>query len=436
MKIAVIGTGIAGLTAARLLHRRHEITVFEAGDWIGGHTHTVAVEAGGREFAVDTGFIVFNQLNYPHFTRLLDDLGVASQLTEMSFSVKNEATGLEYNGHNLNRLFAQRRNLLRPSFHRMIRDIIRFNRRAKANLAAGALGDQSFGEWLDRGGYGPLFLDNYILPMGAALWSCTPATVRSFPAYFFIRFLSNHRMLEIDDRPEWRTVRGGSWRYVETLCAPFKDRIRLGTPVARVRREPDAAWVTPIDGAPERFDAVVLAVHSDQALRMLADPSAAESAILGAIDYGPSEAVLHTDTSLLPRARRAWAAWNYHVTPETTNRVMVTYNMNILQRLQAPETFLVTLNRADSIDPARILGRWTYHHPIFTPDATAAQARHGEINGVNRSYYCGAYWRNGFHEDGAWSAIRALDALVSGGESVVATAAAKGVPAVPAGGAA
>jgi len=411
MKIAIIGAGVSGLVAAHRLHANHEITVFEAGDYAGGHTNTVCVPTdGGREIAVDTGFIVFNHATYPNFTRLLRQLGVETQPTEMSFSVRNEATGLEYNGHTLNTLFAQRRNLFRPSFHRMIREILRFNRDAKAWLRE-EHGDESLGDFLDRGRYSPLLLTNYILPMGAAIWSCTPDTVRGFPARFFLRFFDNHGMLNVSDRPEWRTIKGGSHNYVRALVQPFRHRIRLRSPVEAVRRSRHGVHVKPSGAAEERFDALVLAVHSDQALRMLADPSPAEREVLGAIRYGPSEAILHTDASLMPRRRRAWASWNYHVLPEPRDRVVVTYNMNILQRLDAPVTYLVSLNREEAVDPRRILGRFTYHHPIFTPDAVDAQARHGEINGVNRTYYCGAYWRNGFHEDGVVSALTAVEDL-------------------------
>ncbi len=407
MKIAIIGSGIAGNVAAHRLHRGHDITVFEAGGHAGGHTHTHQVARGGRTYAVDTGFIVFNDWTYPNFIALLEELGVASQPSRMSFSVRCEASGLEYNGTTLNTLFAQRRNLLRPSFLGMVRDILRFNREAPRLLAAPG-GELPLAEVLARGGYGRAFIEHYIVPMGAAIWSTDPEAMLGFPARFFIRFLHNHGMLSVDERPVWRVIRGGSARYVEKLVAPFRDRIRLDTPVQWIRRLPGQVIVKPRDGAAERFDAAFVACHSDQALRLLADPSPAERAVLGAIPYQKNEAVLHTDTRLLPRRRLAWAAWNYHVLPDARQRVALTYNMNILQGLEAPEPFLVTLNRGDAVDPAKVIQRITYHHPLFTPAGVAAQARQAELNRGRRTYYCGAYWRNGFHEDGVASALAAL----------------------------
>jgi predicted NAD/FAD-binding protein len=407
MKIAVIGSGIAGNVAAHRLHSEHDITVFEAGSHAGGHTHTHEVEQGGRSYAVDTGFIVFNDWTYPHFIALLEELGVGWQDSRMSFSVRDEASGLEYNGTSLNTLFAQRRNLLRPSFLGMVRDILRFNREAPALLHQPG-GELPLGELLERGGYGRAFARHYIVPMGAAIWSTDPVSMLRFPARFFIRFLHNHGMLSVDNRPVWRVIRGGSARYVEKLVAPFRDRIRLRSPVEWIRRLPGQVIVKPRDGAAEHFDAAFIACHSDQALRLLADPSPAEREVLGAIPYQENEAVLHTDARLLPRKRLAWAAWNYHVLPEASGRIALTYNMNILQGLESPEPFLVTLNRSDAVDPAKVLRRITYHHPLFTPAGIAAQARHAELNRGRRTYYCGAYWRNGFHEDGVVSALAAL----------------------------
>ncbi len=408
MKIAIVGAGIAGNVAAWHLHREHDITVFEAGAHAGGHSHTHELEQAGRRYAVDTGFIVFNDWTYPNFIALLDELGVASQPSSMSFSVRDEASGLEYNGTTLNTLFAQRSNLLRPSFLGMLRDILRFNREAPALLEAPG-GELPLGEVLARGGYGRAFIERYIVPMGAAIWSTDPASMQRFPARFFVRFLHNHGMLSVNARPQWRVIRGGSARYVEQLTAPFRDRIRLRTPVESVRRLPGSVIVKARGRDAERFDALFLACHSDQALRLLADPSPAERAVLSAIPYQENEAVLHTDTRLLPRKRRAWAAWNYHVLREPGERVALTYNMNILQGLDAPEPYLVTLNRGDQIDPAKVIKRITYHHPQFTPAGVAAQARQAELNGPLNTYYCGAWWRHGFHEDGVVSALAALD---------------------------
>jgi uncharacterized protein len=407
MKIAIVGSGIAGNVVAHRLNRRHDITVYEAAGHSGGHTHTHSVEQDGRRYEVDTGFIVFNDRTYPSFVALLDELGVASQESSMSFSVRNEVSGLEYSPATLNSLFAQRRNLLRPSFLGTVCDILRFNREAPALLAEPG-GELPLGELLLRGSYSRSFIDHYVIPMGAAIWSTDPAAMFNFPARFFVRFLHNHGMLTLNDRPVWRTIRGGSARYVEKLTAPFRERIRLNAPVEWIRRMPGGVIVK-ARGAPAlRYDAVFLGCHSDQALRVLADPSAIEREVLGAIPYQANEAVLHTDIRLLPRRRRAWAAWNYHVLPPERGPIALTYNMNILQRLNAPTPFLVTLNRTDAIDPARIIKRITYQHPLFTPASVAAQARQRELNGTGATYYCGAWWGNGFHEDGVTSALRAL----------------------------
>jgi predicted NAD/FAD-binding protein len=406
VRIAIVGAGIAGNVAARELHRDHDVTVFEAGRHIGGHTHTHDVEMHGRHWQVDTGFIVFNDRTYPNFIALLDELGVESQESSMSFSVRDEAADLEYNGTSLNSLFAQRRNVLRPAFLGMVRDILRFNREAPLLLEEPG-GELPLGELLARSRYGRAFVDHYVVPMGAAIWSTDPASMLRFPARFFVRFLHNHGMLTVNDRPTWRTVRGGSARYVEKLTAPFRDRIHLATPVEQVRRIPGAVLVKPRGHEAQRFDAVFLACHSDQALALLADPGNAEREVLGAIPYQANEAVLHTDARLMPRRRLAWAAWNYHVRPDG-GPVALTYNMNILQRLDAPQPFLVTLNHTDAIDPERIIRRVTYHHPLYTPASVAAQARHREIDGARATYYCGAWLRNGFHEDGVASALAAV----------------------------
>jgi predicted NAD/FAD-binding protein len=410
MKIAIIGTGISGLTAAWQLHREHDLTLFEANAHIGGHAHTVDVEVGGRRHAVDTGFIVFNDWTYPNFIDLLEQLGVASQPTRMSFSVRCERTGLEYNGETLNSLFAQRRNLFRPSFHRMIRDILRFNREAPALLDGNR--NLSLDVFLREGHYSREFTNHYILPMAAAIWSAEPGVVGDMPARFFVRFFKNHGLLSVDNRPQWRVIQGGSRHYVEALTAPFRDRIRLDCPVEWVRRHPTHVQVKPWGGPAERFDQVIVATHSDQALCLLADPTSREREILGAIPYQENEAVLHTDARLLPRRQRAWAAWNYHLPAQPRERVAVTYHMNILQGLDTPETLCVTLNRGDAIDPARVLYRVTYHHPVFTEAGVRAQARRDEINGVNRTWYCGAYWSYGFHEDGVNSGLTVARGLL------------------------
>jgi len=410
MKIAIVGTGISGMVAAYLLHRDHEVTVFEAADYVGGHTNTADVEMDGRTYAVDTGFIVFNDWTYPNFMALLNRLGVASQPSDMSFSVKCERTGLEYNGTNLNTLFAQRRNLVRPSFYRMIRDILRFNRESRELLAQPDPGP-SLGSYLDSKRYSTAFIDHYIVPMGAAIWSADHAAMLGFPARYLVEFFKNHGMLSVDDRPTWRVVQGGSQRYAEKLVASFRDRIHLKSPVDSISRYPDFVEVrtrlTGGDYRALRFDHVIIGAHSNQALAMLADPSPTEKDILGAIRYQENEAVLHTDASLLPRRKLAWAAWNYHLLPAQPDRAVVTYHMNRLQRLSAPHEFCVTLNHTRAINPAKVLKRIIYHHPVYSAEAVAAQRRHKEISGVNRTSYCGAYWGFGFHEDGVKSALAA-----------------------------
>lgn len=419
MKIAVVGSGVAGLVAARQLAREHEVVLFEAEQRPGGHVHTHELRQGTRGFAVDSGFIVFNDWTYPRFMALLAELGVESQPTSMSFSVRVAATGLEYNGTSLDTLFAQRRNLLRPAFWRMLRDILRFNREAPALLAPDERGGSdgsdgtdgrrapSLGEYLAEHRYTREFTDYYIVPMGAAIWSTDPARLLQFPAPFFVRFFHNHGMLSIDARPQWRVVRGGSARYVRRLLEAFRGELRLGCPVRAVSRPAGAVLVRSAAGEAERFDAVFLACHADQALALLADADPLEREVLGSFPYQANEAVLHTDTRLLPRAPRARAAWNYYVPERDRGRVVLTYDMNVLQSLDAQPPFLVTLNHLDAIAPEHVRARMRYAHPLFTPEAVAAQARQRELNGRRHSYFCGAYWRFGFHEDGVVSAQEA-----------------------------
>lgn len=409
VKIAIIGTGIAGNTAAYRLSKQHEITVFEAKNRIGGHTNTLLVREPGRKLAIDTGFIVFNNNTYPNFLALLDELGVASQPSEMSFSVSNAREGIEYNGASLNQLFAQRSNLLKPSFYRMLANILRFNREAPSLIGLEDL-SLTLGEYLAQHGYSRNFIDHYIVPMGSAIWSATAERMRSMPMAFFVRFFQNHGLLGINDRPQWRVIQGGSARYVEKLVEGHRHRIRTGTPVQQVWRHQDCVEVKAEGCDPERFDHVFFACHSDEALAMLADPTPQEREVLGAIAYQRNEAVLHSDTTLMPKRRRAWAAWNYLVPEQgaaSDERVALTYNMNILQGLDAARDYCVTLNSTPAINPDRILRVIQYSHPVFTEHAVAAQRRHREING-RRSYFCGAYWRYGFHEDGVVSAIDAL----------------------------
>jgi predicted NAD/FAD-binding protein len=405
VRIAIVGGGIAGLVAAHLLHSDHDITLFEANDYPGGHSHTVPVDRATGRWAIDTGFIVYNERNYPAFTALLARLGVATQPTAMSFSVRSDARGFEYNGSSLNQLFGQRSNLLRPSFYRMAHDIVRFGRHAPTAVRNGAAG-ATLGEYARDAGYSDRFLAHYLVPMASALWSQPQQRVLEMPLAFLVQFLDHHGMLRVGGRPEWRVVQGGSRRYVDALIRPFASRIRLGRAVRQVRRAPDGVTVDA-----ERFDEVVLACHADQALALLADPSPAEREILATIPYQANDVVLHTDTSLLPRRRRLWAAWNYHLDPDPDAPAAVTYNMNILQTLAAPETFCVTLNRTARVAPDRVVHRFTYHHPLFTTAGVKAQARYAELSGRNRTHYCGAYWGNGFHEDGVVSALRACKPL-------------------------
>lgn len=407
MKVAIIGTGIAGNVAAYKLRQDHGITVFEAGNYIGGHTNTVDVYEDGERIPVDTGFIVFNYRTYPNFTKLLEEIGQASQPSIMSFSVQAGEGELEYCGTTLDTLFAQRGNLLRPSFYRMIRDILRFNRQALES-ADTVDASETLGNYLQRNGFTGDFIDHYLVPMTAAIWSAEPVAVLDMPARFLFRFFTNHGLLERRDRPQWRVIKGGSREYVDKLTARHRRKIRLNCPVTSVRRFDDHVEVTSASGGIETFDAVFFACHSDQVLTLLADPSTAEQQVLGAIRYQLNEAVLHTDESLMPSSRRAWAAWNYHVPSNPSRHVAVTYNMNILQSLATSRQYLVTLNSDARIDEDKIIRRISYEHPIYSSDVVVAQGRQEEINN-HRSYFCGAYWRSGFHEDGVVSALDAVN---------------------------
>ncbi|KAF1010025.1 MAG: hypothetical protein GAK32_01741 [Pseudomonas fluorescens] len=415
MKIAIIGSGIAGLTSAYLLNRQHDITLFEAADRIGGHTHTVSVTVEGKSYAIDTGFIVFNNWTYPHFIQLLGQIGVRFKPTEMSFSVCDPTLGVEYNGHDLNSLFAQRRNLLSPGFWGMLRDILRFNRQAPADLQAQRISaEMTLGDYLQQGGYGPRFIRHYIVPMGAAIWSMPLKDMLEFPLQFFVRFFKNHGLLSVNKRPQWCVIEGGSSAYLEPLAQPFRKRIRLNCPVTRVERTGTGVVIHSAAGT-QTFDKVVLACHSDQALALLADPSENERQILRALRYADNDVVLHTDTRLLPDRPLAWASWNYRLDDMNQRHAAVTYNMNILQGIQSDTTFCVSLNQTAMINPLKVLARYTYAHPQYTLQAVAAQARWEQLHGERHTYYCGAYWANGFHEDGVVSALRVAKAF---GESL------------------
>lgn len=401
MKIAIVGTGIAGNVAAYLLAGEHDLTVFEKNDYVGGHTNTIRVEAADGPHNVDTGFIVFNEERYPNFVKLLGRLGVPSQASSMSFSVRCDDSGLEYS--NLS-LFAQKRNALSPRYFRMLLDIVRFNKSSRELLLAGD--DRVLlGPFLEQHHYSNEFIERFLYPMGASIWSADPLQMREFPARFFAQFFTNHRFLDIFGQPQWRVIKGGSSAYLGKLTAGFRDRIRLSSPVASIRRAKDHVLVTPHGGVPERFDEVVIAAHADEALAMLEDATPNEREILGSFRFQENVAVLHTDKSVMPTRRKAWACWNANVPRKATGKVSLTYDMNLLQGLRAREEYFVTLNRTEEINPRSVLRTIRYHHPVFSRPAVLAQRRHAEISGQNRSHFCGAYWGFGFHEDGVNSAL-------------------------------
>tara|TARA_B100000029_G_scaffold380803_1_gene375893 strand:- start:46714 stop:47943 length:1230 start_codon:yes stop_codon:yes gene_type:complete len=400
MKIAIVGGGISGLTTAYLLSREHEIILYESNDYIGGHTNTVTIEMNGSPVAVDTGFIVYNEQNYPNFSHILSDLNVSTQPTSMSFSVKLIEPNLEYNGSSFKQLFGQKKNLLRPTFYQMLWDILRFNRQAPGLLESNSY-DITLGEHVIECGFSQDFIHHYLVPMGAAIWSSSPSAILEMPAYFFIRFFKNHGMLNLNERPQWRTITGGSCQYVNKMIASFAENIRLGHKVSSVERLNDRVTV---DG--DSYDHVVFACHSDQAIEALSDPSVYEKDILSKISYQKNEIIIHTDTSIMPAREALWAAWNYHSQGNDDSPVAMTYNMNILQDLDIKETICITLNSLNLINPDLILGRHIYSHPQFTTESMKAQERWMEISGGNRTHFCGAYWGNGFHEDGVNSALR------------------------------
>ena len=417
MRIAIVGAGVSGLVAAPLLHPEHEIVVYEANAYPGGHANTVHVQSDDGGVYVDTGFVVMNDRNYPHLTRLLDRLDVVRQPTHMSFSVKTAEGDFEYAGTPRG-LFCQPRNLVSPRFQRMILDLLRFNREMRQILARGTQADspsgESLEEFLARRRFSRAFVQRLIVPQVSAVWSVDPRQMSSFPVRFLAEFFANHGMLGFRDRPRWSTVVGGSARYVDALIAPFRERIRLHSPVRSITRHSDCVELAvggPHDSsASELYDQVVIATHSNQALEMLGDPSAQEARVLGAFPYQRNEAVLHTDSTLLPRRRAARAAWNFHLLSEPKPLSTVTYYMNHLQRLRSERDFCVTLNRTEAIDPAKILRKLSYDHPVYTSQGVAAQSEHKTISGLaQRTHYCGAYWGWGFHEDGVLSALRACD---------------------------
>jgi predicted NAD/FAD-binding protein len=411
MRIAVIGGGISGSLVARLLHSQHEVVLFEAADYLGGHANTVQAEIGGRLVSADTGFMVFNDRTYPNFCRMLDLLGVSSQKSDMSFSVSCKRTALEYQGSSINGLFAQRSNLFKPSFYRMLLDIVRFNklgtRAAEEYRNSCEPRDDALtvGQFLADGRFGSNFILRYLVPMSAAIWSCEPSAVFDFPARFLLGFFHNHGLMQLADRPQWKTIVGGSQNYVKTLLGPLQQGIRLSCPVARVFREPSAVRVVSVEGE-ELFDQVVFATHADQSLTILGDATADESRVLEQFPYQANQAVLHTDESLLPARTAAWASWNYRIPKLMNSAATLTYDLNRLQNLGLSQPLLLTLNETESINPDKILRSFVYHHPAYRVSSIGAQAEHARISGLRqRTHYCGAYWGYGFHEDGVNSAL-------------------------------
>ncbi len=409
-RVAVVGTGIAGLVAARRLDGDHHVTVFEADTRPGGHSHTHDVEVAGRRIAVDTGFLVHNDVNYPIVGELFADLGVETIESDMSFGVATEVDGVEWAGHSVGAVLAQPTNLARPWFARMLVDIVRLNRRARTLLADDAGTDPSLADWLDGEGFRGPVVDRYLVPLGSAIWSADPTTFDRFPARSLFRFLDQHGLLAVRGRPRWRTVVGGSRTYVDAVLADLRGDVRLGCPVRSVRRGAEGVEVCSPAGM-ERFDAVVLACHADTSLGLLVDPSPAERDVLGGFGFQRNDAVLHTDDSVLPRARRAWAAWNVRVPVDPSDRVAVTYHLNRLQRLDVGAEVCVTLNRPDRIDPASILATMTYEHPVMDARSEDARRRLPEVQGSRRTWFAGAWAGWGFHEDGARSGAQAADAV-------------------------
>jgi predicted NAD/FAD-binding protein len=409
MKIAIVGGGISGLYAAHYLSKQHHVTLYEAHNTLGGHTDTHSITIKERNYKIDTGFIVFNEHNYHYFCRFLNDLGVASQPSIMTFSVADALSGIEYNATTLDKLFCQRRNLFRPQFYRMVRDILRFYREAPALLNSSD-DELTLGDYLDQQHYSQTFIDDHILPMASALWSGPPQIVRNFPARYFVAFMANHQMLKTDNRPQWRTVCGGSSTYVQAFKQSFNGELRLDCPVQAIIRDNNGITIE-TKGDQKYYDKLILACHSDQALGLLQNASDQETEILGAMSFQKNDVVLHTDASLMPKHPKAWASWNALKLNEPQTHCTVTYYMNMLQNLEAPEPLLVTLNCTDRIDSEKILKRRSYHHPVYTPASLAAQKRRTEINGVNNTWYAGAYWGWGFHEDGAKSAQEVVDRI-------------------------
>lgn len=420
-RLAIIGTGIAGLGCAHFLRRDFDLTLFEQNDYAGGHSNTVAVpEPGsGREVAIDTGFMVFNRVTYPLLTRLFTELEVPTKRTTMSFSVRHAGSGLEFCGSSLNHLFAQRRNLFRPRFYRMLAAVHRFNQEAAAALNTPEVQSETLGDYVRRRDYGEDFFNLYLVPMSSAVWSTPPEQMLTFPAATLLRFFHNHGFLGLDTQHPWWTVEGGARTYVRKISAPWRERIRLGQAVSRVERTPTGVILTTARGEREVFDHVILACHGDQALKLLAAPSPDEARLLREFKYQPNIATLHTDVSVMPRQRLAWSSWNYEIAPAPGGGVSTAthYWMNALQGVSDRENYFVTINRPEAIDPAKVLRRIPYEHPLFSVGAVQAQAEISALNararGTTETYFAGAWQRYGFHEDGLLSAARVSELLLS-----------------------
>ena len=420
LNIAVIGTGIAGMSAAWLLSTRHSVTVFEKEDWIGGHSHTVDVPTRSGPIAVDTGFIVYNERTYPNLTQLFDTLGVGTEASDMSFSASVQGGRFEYAGGGLSALLAQKRNIIRPRFWTMVRDIKRFYQSVVTDAAQPHHKGLTLGEYLDQNSYSPAFLRDHILPMGSCIWSSSLKDMQAYPLEAFVRFFENHGLLELkaSNRPKWRTVSGGSREYVKKLTAPYSDRIKYSTPVSEIVRSEDGVIVRTATGSEEQFDQVVLATHADQALKLLAEPSDAERTVLSRMRYETNLAVLHKDPALMPRRRRAWASWNYlsENTDEDERAVSLSYWMNRLQNLdqrqgEHAEQIFVTLNPHRMPVDGKMIESYSYEHPIFDGPALQSQREIWSIQGTNRTWFCGAHFGHGFHEDGLQAGLAVAEAL-------------------------
>ena len=411
MRIAVIGSGISGMAAAYYLSRKHEVFLFEKDSRLGGHTHTVTVESSRGPLAVDTGFIVHNDRTYPNLVRLFHELGVDTQPSDMSFAVACQHSGYEYSSRGLNGFYAQRANLVRLDQHRLLREILRFNREAPRLLNHPAAAGMTLGDVMEHGRYAPMFAERYLYPMASAVWSMSGEAIRRFPALTLLRFFANHGMLGINTHPKWKVVRGGSSNYIPPLTAPYQERIHTGVDMQSVVRREAGVTLRFRDRPPMCFDQVVFSCHGDQILPLLEAPSDSERDILSRFTTSRNEVCLHTDSRLLPKRPQARASWNYRLSPNRGAGATLTYHMNRLQSLHVPEDYCVTLNANGSIDPAKVLRRMVYHHPIYDSGAVEAQARWSDISGRNRTHFCGAYWFYGFHEDGLNSALRVARAL-------------------------